>query len=67
VHCGALVFVAVFSFGARIGSYKITDLIIPLGVGGAGGDRPRSSVSGEVMQDAGTASPAMSPVFAKTA
>jgi Amt family ammonium transporter len=68
VHCGALVFVAVFSFGGSYLLYKITDLIIPLRVSEEQEEIGLDlSQHGEVMQDAGTASPAMSPVFAKTA
>ena len=32
VHCGALVFVAAFSFGGSWALYRLTDLIIPLRV-----------------------------------
>ena len=68
VHCGALVFVAVFSFGGSYVLYKITDLIIPLRVSEEQEEIGLDlSQHGEVMQDAGTSSPAMSPVFAKTA
>jgi Amt family ammonium transporter len=68
VHCGALVFVAVFSFGGSYLLYKITDLIIPLRVSEEQEEIGLDlSQHGEVMQDAGTSSPAMSPVFAKTA
>ena len=42
VHCGALVFVAGFSFGGSCMLYKITDLIIPLRVSEEQeDDRPR--------------------------
>jgi Amt family ammonium transporter len=68
VHCGALVFVAAFSFGGSYLLYKITDLIIPLRVSEEQEEIGLDlSQHGEVMQDAGTSSPAMSPVFAKTA
>ena len=68
VHCGALVFVAVFSFAGSYLLYKITDLIIPLRVSEEQEEIGLDlSQHGEVMQDAGTSSPAMSPVFAKTA
>jgi Amt family ammonium transporter len=52
LHCGALVFVALFSFGGSWLLYKITDAIIPLRVSGEqeaiGLDL---SQHGEVMQD----------------
>jgi len=52
VHCGALLFVAVFTFGGSYLLYKITDLIIPLRV-----TRDQEEIGldlsqhGEVMQD----------------
>jgi len=65
VHCGALVFVAAFSFAGSWVLYKITDLIIPLRVSE---DQEEIGLDlsqhGEVMQDAG-ALPSF--VLAKTA
>jgi Amt family ammonium transporter len=67
VHCGALAFVAAFSFAGSWVLYKITDFIIPLRVSA---DQEEIGLDlsqhGEVMQDAGVAAPAMA-VFAKTA
>jgi len=62
VHCGALVFVAAFSFCGSWVLYKVTDLIIPLRVSEeqeeAGLD---ISQHGEVMQDLSAFSPAVAP------
>jgi Amt family ammonium transporter len=67
VHCGALVFVALFSFCGSWLLYKVTDLIIPLRVSeeqeGIGLDL---SQHGEVMQDMAPFAPA-EPIFAKIA
>jgi len=67
VHCGALVFVAAFSFLGSWLLYKVTDLIIPLRVSieqeEIGLDL---SQHGEVMQGEMSA-PTMPQVFAKTA
>jgi Amt family ammonium transporter len=52
VHCGALLFVAAFTFGGSYLRYKITDFIIPLRV-----TRDQAEIGldlsqhGEVMQD----------------
>jgi ammonium transporter, Amt family len=67
VHCGALLFVAAFSFAGSWLLFKVTDLIIPLRVSGEqeamGLDL---SQHGEVMQDMGAFSPAEA-MLAKTA
>jgi ammonium transporter, Amt family len=69
VHCGAMVFVAAFSFGGSYLLYKVTDLIIPLRVTSEqealGLDL---SQHGEVMEARGAAAmSALPPVLAKTA
>jgi ammonium transporter, Amt family len=68
VHCGAMVFVAAFSFGGSYLLYKVTDLIIPLRVTSEqealGLDL---SQHGEVMEARGAAMSALPPVLAKTA
>jgi Amt family ammonium transporter len=52
VHCGALLFVAAFTFGGSYLLYKITDLIIPLRVTGEQEEIGLDlSQHGEVMQD----------------
>ena len=52
MHCGALVFVAAFSFGGSWLLYKVTDLIIPLRVVGEQEEIGLDlSQHGEVMQD----------------
>jgi Amt family ammonium transporter len=71
VHCGALVFVAAFTFGGSYILYKFTDLIIPLRVSGEQEEIGLDlSQHGEVMQDpaafARAAEPVMS-VYAKSA
>ena len=67
VHCGALLFVAAFSFSGSWMLYKFTDLIIPLRVSE---DQEEIGLDlsqhGEVMQGAMPA-PALPQVFAKTA
>jgi Amt family ammonium transporter len=72
VHCGALVFVAAFSFGGSYVLYKITDFIIPLRVSTEQEEIGLDlSQHGEVMQDPAAFGPAPEPVlaavFAKTA
>src|SRR4051795_8874965 len=63
VHCGALLFVAAYSFAGSWVLYKVTDLIIPLRVSDeqeeAGLD---ISQHGEVMQDPSAFSPAEAPL-----
>ncbi len=52
VHCGALVFVAAFSFGGSYLLYKLTDLIIPLRVSGEQEEIGLDlSQHGEIMQE----------------
>ncbi len=52
VHCGALVFVAAFSFGGSWVLYRVTDMIIPLRVSGEQEEIGLDlSQHGEVMQD----------------
>ena len=59
LHCGALVFVAAFSFFGSWLLYKITDLIIPLRVSGEQEEIGLDlSQHGEVMQDFGAMAPA---------
>jgi ammonium transporter, Amt family len=56
VHCGALVFVAAFSFCGSYFLYKFTDLIIPLRVSGEQEEIGLDlSQHGEVMQDSAAA------------
>ena len=66
VHCGALIFVAAFSFGGSWLLYKVTNVIIPLRVAG---DQEEIGLDlsqhGEVMQD--SAAPLAPVMFAKTA
>jgi Amt family ammonium transporter len=65
VHCGALVFVAAFSFVGSWILYRITDLVIPLRVSGEQEEMGLDlSQHGEVMEE-GAARPA--PVLAKIA
>ena len=70
LHCGALVFVAAFSFFGSWLLYKVTDLIIPLRVSG---DQEEIGLDlsqhGEVMQDMSAFVPAAAPdeVLAKIA
>jgi Amt family ammonium transporter len=64
LHCGALVFVAVFSFAGSWVLYRVTDLIIPLRVSSEQEEIGLDlSQHGEMMQD--TAPPA--PALARTA
>jgi Amt family ammonium transporter len=69
VHCGALVFVAAFSFFGSWLLYKITDLIIPLRVSPEQEEIGLDlSQHGEVMQDPAAFTPAaLEPMLAKTA
>jgi Amt family ammonium transporter len=69
VHCGALVFVAAFSFGGSYLLYKFTDLIIPLRVSGEQEEIGLDlSQHGELMQDPAAFAPASEPViFARSA
>jgi Amt family ammonium transporter len=67
LHCGALIFVAVFSFCGSYLLYKVTDLIIPLRVSEEQEEIGLDlSQHGEVMQDVLAAQP-LPQVFAKTA
>ena len=64
LHCGALVFVAVFSVAGSWVLYRVTDLIIPLRVSSEQEEIGLDlSQHGEMMQD--TAPPA--PALARTA
>ena len=69
VHCGALLFVAAFSFGGSYVLYKLTDLIIPLRVSSDQEELGLDlSQHGEVMQDTAAAvSGSPEPLLAKTA
>jgi len=68
VHCGALVFVAAFSFAGSWILYKVTDFIIPLRVSEAQEEAGLDiSQHGEVMQDMSAFVPAPEPMLAKTA
>jgi len=70
LHCGALLFVAVFSFFGSWALYKVTDLIIPLRVSDEQEEIGLDlSQHGEVMQDFGAVAPAAAAdeVFAKIA
>jgi ammonium transporter, Amt family len=67
VHCGALVFVAAFSFFGSYILYKVTDLIIPLRVSEEQEEIGLDlSQHGEMMQDMTSLMPA-EPLLAKTA
>jgi Amt family ammonium transporter len=68
VHCGALIFVAVFSFGGSWLLYKLTNVIIPLRVSDDQEELGLDlSQHGEVMQDGtGALAPEM-PTLARTA
>ena len=67
VHCGALIFVAAFSFGGSWVLYKFTDFIIPLRVSEEQEEIGLDlSQHGEVMHDMTVAAPDRH-VFAKTA
>jgi Amt family ammonium transporter len=66
VHCGALVFVAIFAFAGSYLLFKVTDLIIPLRVSSEQEEIGLDlSQHGEVMQDVMPAP--MPQLFAKTA
>jgi ammonium transporter, Amt family len=66
LHCGAMVFVAVFSFGGSYILYKLTDLIIPLRVSPDQEELGLDlSQHGEVMQE--VVAPAPEPRLARTA
>ena len=66
VHCGALAFVAVFSFVGSFILYKVTEVIIPLRVSEEQEEIGLDlSQHGEVMQDASFAE--RLPIFAKSA
>src|SRR5438270_4227542 len=66
VHCGALLFVAAYSFAGSWVLYKITDLIIPLRVSSEQDEIGLDlRQHGDVMQDTGVLSP--EPLLAKTA
>ena len=65
LHCGALLFVAAFSFAGSWLLYRVTDMIIPLRVSEEQEELGLDlSQHGEVMEE-GVAPPA--PVFAKIA
>jgi len=67
VHCGALIFVAVFSFGGSWLLYKLTNVVIPLRVSDEQEEIGLDlSQHGEVMQDPVAVAPVMS-ILAKTA
>jgi Amt family ammonium transporter len=67
VHCGALVFVAAFSFGGSYLLYAVTDVIIPLRVTSEQEDAGLDlSQHGEVMEESGVLS-ALPSVYAKSA
>ena len=67
VHCGALVFVALFSFCGSWALYKLTDLIIPLRVSDEQEEIGLDmSQHGEMMQDPTAFAPA-APSLAKIA
>jgi Amt family ammonium transporter len=68
LHCGALMFVAAFSFAGSWLLYKVTDLIIPLRVSDEQEEIGLDlSQHGEMMQDPAAFTPALEPVLAKTA
>jgi Amt family ammonium transporter len=68
LHCGALVFVAAFSFGGSYLLYKLTDLIIPLRVSPDQEELGLDlSQHGEVMQETVTVAASLEPRLAKTA
>ena len=67
VHCGALVFVAAFSFAGSWTLYKLTNVIIPLRVSDEQEDLGLDlSQHGEIMQDSVIVTVA-EPPLAKTA
>ena len=66
LHCGAMVFVAAFSFGGSYVLYKLTDLIIPLRVSPDQEELGLDlSQHGEIMQEVVVAAP--EPRLARTA
>jgi ammonium transporter, Amt family len=66
LHCGAMVFVAAFSFGGSYVLYKLTDLIIPLRVSPDQEELGLDlSQHGEIMQEVTAAAP--EPRLARTA
>ena len=66
LHCGAMVFVAAFSFGGSYALYKLTDLIIPLRVSPDQEELGLDlSQHGEIMQEVVAAAP--EPRLARTA
>ena len=66
LHCGAMVFVAAFSFGGSYVLYKLTDLIIPLRVSPDQEELGLDlSQHGEIMQEVVAAAP--EPRLARTA
>src|SRR5437867_1529933 len=68
VHCGALIFVAVFTFAGSYFLYKITDLVIPLRVSDEQEEIGLDlSQHGEVMQGRDPYTPASPASLAKTA
>src|SRR4051794_9024321 len=68
VHCGALVFVAAFSFSGSWVLYKFTDFIIPLRVSEEQEEIGLDlSQHGEMMQEQMPAAASLPHVFAKTA
>ena len=68
VHCGALIFVAVFSFVGSWVLYRLTDLIIPLRVSSEQEEIGLDlSQHGEVMQGRDPYTPAAQASLAKTA
>jgi Amt family ammonium transporter len=67
LHCGALLFVAVFAFAGSWVLYKLTDIVIPLRVSDEQEEIGLDlSQHGEVMQDMAVLTPALQ-AFAKTA
>ncbi len=68
LHCGALIFVALFTFAASWLLYKLTNVIIPLRVSDEQEEIGLDlSQHGEVMQDTGVASAAPEALLARTA
>jgi Amt family ammonium transporter len=68
VHCGALIFVALFTFAGSWLLYKLTNVIIPLRVSDEQEEIGLDlSQHGEVMQDTMVASAAPEALLARTA
>ena len=64
MHCGALIFVAVFSFLGSWMLYRVTDLILPLRVSSEQAEIGLDlSQQGDLMQDTAP----LAPVLARTA